>query len=156
MLTAMPAEPEPEDIPDPETPQALLDRLTPDDSGAPPAAVYAHEALLVGFCSRVQAWMQSYHASMMTCMESVLKPVQTCLEHAAAQNEHAQYSLADALAKMQDSGMTVVNDPYRAEVHVTSPQGFQVRVSIAKRDPDELMDGIDGLLTWLHESGYRP
>ena len=46
--------------------------------------------------------------------------------------------------------------PYRAEVHVTSPQGFQVRVSIAKRDPDELMDGIDGLLTWLHESGYRP
>lgn len=153
LLPQEPARPEPGDIPDPLTPPAVLERVQGDAPGAPPP-VYAHEALLHGFCARLEKWMQDYHASMMRCVEATLKPVQACLRQDSAENEHARYQLADALAKIQEGGLTVVNDPYQATVAVQSPQGCPVEVRISKRTPAELVEGLDALLRWLRDSGY--
>src|SRR5215471_3582641 len=102
MLTQTPVRPEPEDIPDPQVPEAVRHAV----QAQVPREVYAHDALLHGFCARLEAWMVDYHKSMMRCVEATLKPVQECLRQASAENEHARYQLSDALLKLQEGGLT--------------------------------------------------
>jgi hypothetical protein len=142
----------PDDIADPITPPGVLAPETP--APALSAQWREHEALLQGFCARVQAWMLDYHRAMVQCIEATLEPVRQCLTQAAAGNEHAQYQLSDALLKIQEHGISVQTAPYTATVHATTPQGYGLDLTIQKAAAPELVDALTALTDWLSQAGF--
>lgn len=159
MLTEAPSPakaPEPDDIPEPVVPPEVTQAIT---TPPPPTPEFGeHEALLSGFCQalqkRIYDCILDEHKGIMRTMDGALHAMQGVLERLGHGNEHAQYQLSDALAKLQERGVLVVQNPYKAIVHATSPQGFPVALEICKRDAVELTQAIEGLTAWLQTSGY--
>lgn len=166
-------EPDPhDDIADPAVPEALGDAL----QAPPPPDWQQHEALLQGFLTRLQArlhaWIEDEHKALQsaraTCdlehqrlcqsLETVAKLAQHAVTTSQQTNEHAQYSLTDAFARLQDHGVSVRlhPDPYEVRVRGTSPHGYPIEIRVAKADVTELIGALPALTGWLAQEGYKP
>jgi len=146
--------PEPDDIPDPVTPDAVLAAVAPL-----PASFGEHEALLQGFAQHLQAimhrWMLEEHHTLASGMDATLTGIRDWAKTVFASNEHASYQLSDALLKIQEGGLTLRGEPYKLRVQVVSSQGFPVTIEVMKPDAEQLIAGLEGLLTWLAEAGFH-
>jgi hypothetical protein len=149
---------EPDDIVDPAVPPAVL--AAAQTPALPPLAPewHAHETLLQGFCQhlmhRFDADMLSNGKQLMQTFQVMADAMQRWIEGHVQANEHSQYQLSDALLKLQERGLVVVQNPYQATVAVRSPQGYPVTVQLAKRDAGELLDALQVLLPWLQAQHY--
>jgi hypothetical protein len=153
-----------DDIPDPPIPEAV----------GPPSEWQQHEALLQGFLSLVQgrlkAWMEDEHKALQAqrgvcdlehqrlcqSLEAVTKLAQQAVTTAQQVNEHAWYGLGDSLLKLQERGVQLHHDPYRASVQAMSPHGFLTTIFVAKSDVSELISALPALTGWLDHEGYKP
>jgi len=149
------------DILDPAVPPEALEALRPPVAPVPlPALVLQHEALLQGFCTALQErlshWILDHHKNMERVLDVTYAACKSRLEAIGTQNEHATYSMADALAKLQEKGIQVTTNPYQAKVLATSPQGFGVEIMVAKQDAGSLMEAVTGITGWLAGNEYKP
>jgi hypothetical protein len=157
-------QPEPDDIPDVETPPALVEAIlapqpdAPDPAPPPTLEHQEHEALLVGFCQhlsrRLEQNVLEHHKSVMATMDAVCDVVRKWAESTLQGNEHAAYQLSNSLETLGDRGLVVVQNPYQATIQVRSPQGYLVTVHLAKREANELLDALGVLLPWLQAQHY--
>jgi hypothetical protein len=174
-------EPDPkDDIQDPAVPESLGTTLQELQQGGhpetPAPAWQQHESLLQGFLGLVQgrlkAWIEEEHKALQsaraTCdlehqrlcqaLEAVTTLAQRAVTTSQQTNEHAQYSLADAFARLQERGVSLQlhHDPYQVTVHTMSPQGFPIAIQVAKSDASELISALPALTGWLAQEGYKP
>jgi hypothetical protein len=151
-LPDLPPAPEEDDIPDPVVPEGALASSPPQ--GPLSQQWREHEALLHGFTAQIQRWMLDYHAQMMKCVEATLEPVRQCLLKAQSDNEHASYTLADALLKMQEQGIAVRTAPYVMSVQAYAEGGYAMSFTVSKTTAADLVEGVAALLAWLKQAGY--
>jgi hypothetical protein len=167
-----------DDIHDPAVPEPLTQALQkpqerPQEPPAPPDW-QQHESLLQGFLGllqgRLKGWIEDEHKALQsaraTCdlehqrlcqaLEAVTTLAQQAVTTSQHTNEHAQYSLADAFARLQERGVQLHHDPYTAKVTALSPQGFPITVHIAKHHVDELIGALPALMGWLAQEEYKP
>jgi hypothetical protein len=175
-----------DDIQDPPVPEPLAQALQNGQQGtgeAPPAPEWQqHESLLQGFLALVQgrlkAWIEEEHKALQSARSTcdlehqrlcqALEAVTTLAQRAVTTlaqravttsqqtNEHAQYSLADTFARLQERGVQLHHDPYTADVTAMSPQGFPITLHIAKHQVEELIGALPALMGWLAQEGYKP
>lgn len=147
--------PEPDDVVDPVIPTALLQALAAPVPGAA-CTFNDHDALLSGFCmalqDRLYKHLHEQQSGALRIVDATYGTVTDRLAKLAEVNEHATYSLGEALLKLREP--TVLHNPYTAVVEAVSSQGFPVTLTIAKRDAGELVQAIEGLTAWLVSAGY--
>lgn len=162
---------EPDDIPDPPVPASARDAVqapanpvgvpnAPQAPQMPSDTFNAHEALLQGFCQHLQNRLTQFlveeSKGLLRAFESTTLTLRECLERVAQPNEHAQYQLSDALLKLQEHGIALKGDPYRASLEALTPQGFPVTITVAKQQAGELVEALPALVGWMVEQGYKP
>jgi hypothetical protein len=169
-----------DDIQDPVVPEPLAQAIQNGQDASqtrPPASEWQqHESLLQGFLGLVQGrlktWIKEEHNALQsaraTCdlehqrlcqaLEAVTTLAQRAVTTSQQHNEHAEYSLADAFARLQERGVSLHlrHDPYVATVSAISQQGFPVRITLAKAETADFVAALPVLLAWLEEQGYRP
>jgi hypothetical protein len=167
-----------DDIQDPAVPESLVQVLQEAQQAphpdTPTPAWQQHEALLQGFLGlvqgRLQAWIAEEHKALQAAravcdlehqrlcqgLEAVTRLAQHAVTTAQQVNEHAQYSLSDAVLKLQERGVQLHHDPYSADVQALSPQGFPVTIHVAKHEVSELIGALPALTGWLAQEGYKP
>jgi exodeoxyribonuclease-5 len=160
-MATEPVTPEPDDIPEPAVPEAVLATVIPPSHQDAPSPVWAqHEALLQGFCQllqhRVHTILSDEHKGIMDVLGTTLEAVRKWSESFTEQNEHATYQLASTLTQLQERGLALRHDPYVATVSAVSQQGFPVRITLAKNETADLIAALPLLLAWLQEQGYKP
>lgn len=142
-----------DDIADPVTPPAVLQAPS-----SPPPVYNAHEALLQGFCSALQAkmfaWMAEHHKAAMDITEHTWTAMVQHVDKLNQGNEHAAYQLANALAAIQERGLTVSASPYTATVQAVSPDGYAVSITVQKPEADALVEELGRLTPWLKNQHY--
>lgn len=152
------AAPVPDDIPEPATPATVLAEATPATAPGAACTFGEHEALLHGFCQALQTRIMTdvidQSKGVLRVLDAVYERTTMAVTKLAEQNEHAQYSLADALHKLQSQGLIVMQNPYKATVKAQSPKGFAVTLEVVKQAPEELITAIDGMTQWLATQGY--
>lgn len=167
----------PDDIADPPVPESLAAEAmaqavpgVPDlappmvvmpANGTPPVhmpvAVPALPAALLplahGFCQYVQAQLgkqlDDAGIKMARSVETTVTDMATYTKGVLAANEHAQYSFADALAKI-----TATHTPYEMQLHVLTPAGVPLILTIRHQTPAALLDELTRLEAWLQRNGY--
>lgn len=148
----------PDDIPDVSVPETLTAALAEPAPSTLPDKYGEHEALLQGFCQHLQAimhkWMLEEHHTLATGMDATLAGVRDWAKLVFQGNEHAQYSLADALLKIQEGGIALRHDPYNATVQAVSPAGYPVTLHLAKPDAAALVEALPAVVGWLQANGY--
>jgi hypothetical protein len=160
-MATEPVTPEPDDIPEPEVPPAVVAAVsTPNSLDGSTPAWAEHEALLQGFCRHLQQRLEtellSNGTKLMQALDVMSQSMQRWIEGHLQANEHSQYQLSDALLKLQERGVQLRHDPYRADVQALSPQGFPVTIHVAKHEVSELIDALPALCGWLVQEGYKP
>jgi hypothetical protein len=159
---------QPEDIPDPPVPVAVVAVLQEPSAGQPPASEgtgaphAAHEALLHGFCQALQSQINKWLTQTLLdtakheekreefLKEWIQKTHIAWIDHLSRvtqQNEHAQYQLSEVLG--------LNGPPYQATVQAHSPDGYPVTLTVTKRDTNSLMEDVGKLLPWLKAQGYQ-
>ena len=155
MMTVPPAETtrEPalltDDIPDPAVPAGTSDPApvaTPED-----ATWRAHEALLHGFCQAMQGQMSRLLTDeAIRLTKQVDETITRMMDYVKGRlegNEHAEYSLAAALAsgagRRRDATQANAT-PYTAYVDARTPHGFPLRLTIEKATSGELIEELGG------------
>jgi len=168
MMTGAPR-PEPDDIIDPEVPPGTLD--TPIAEQPPHSPVEARATtprpdtlpdgvmpLANGLCAyirdKMHTFMMDEHKGLMQTLDATLVAMRKWVEIVGQQNEHAQYSLADALTKLQADGLTVIHPPYQAVLHVQTPAGYALALTITKSSSSALVEELGRLEGWLQGHGY--
>lgn len=151
---------EPDDIPEPAVPEAVRAAIgSPDSQDAPTPAWAQHEALLQGFCQHLQhqitVFLVQETKGLFQTFDAMAVTMRDCLAKVTESNEHATYQLANALAQVQEHGLTLRHDPYVASVIAVSQQGYPVRITLAKSETTDLITALPLLLTWLQEQGYK-
>jgi len=98
------------------------------------------------------------HQRLCQALEAVTTLAQRAVTTSQQTNEHAQYSLGDAFARLQERGVQLHlrHDPYQVTVHTMSPQGFPIAFHVAKSDVTELIGALPALVGWLAQEGYKP
>ena len=161
LLSSLPGIPgTPDDIPDPPVPAGTLDAPAPVAS--PTDATWrAHEALLSGFCQALQGQMSRLLTDeAIRLTKQVDETITRMMEYVKGRlegNEHAEYSLAAALAEVHATGLTLTQataTPYTAYVDARTPHGFPLRLTIAKATSGELIEELGRLEGWLMANGY--
>jgi hypothetical protein len=146
-----------DDIPDPAVPAGTVDvpATTAD------ATWRAHEALLHGFCTAMQGQMSRLltdEAIRLTKqVDDTITRMMDYVKGRLEGNEHAEYSLAAALAQAQEHGVNLVHaqaEPYTAHVDARTPHGFPLRLTIVKGTSGELIEELGRLEGWLVANGY--
>lgn len=158
LMTAPPVETPPtpplltDDIPDVAVPAGTL---------AADATWRAHEALLSGFCQALSGQMSRLltdEAIRLTKqVDETLTRLMDYVHGRLEGNEHAEYSLAAALAQVQEKGLTLSQataTPYTAYVDARTPHGFPLRLTIEKGTSGELIEELGRLEGWLVANGY--
>ena len=164
MMTVAPAETPQEpplltdDIPDPAVPAGTLDTpvASPTD-----ATWRAHEALLSGFCQALHGQMSRLLTDeAIRLTKQVDETITRMMDYVKGRlegNEHAEYSLAAALAQVHEKGLTLQQataTPYTAYVDARTPHGFPLRLTIEKGTSGELIEELGRLEGWLVANGY--
>jgi hypothetical protein len=146
MMTAVP---EPDDVDDPTVPAEVQKAVTQTMNATTLLPANAREdAVLSGFCQRLQSWMQDYFHSFARALDGSVQVVQSrgeALEHSSAQ---IAAMVAQTLAQVPQT------PPYQVHVTAQSPDGYTVKLLIAKPDAGEVVAALDALLPWLKSSGY--
>lgn len=159
---------EPDDIPDPVVPPDVLavlaqaQQMAQPEAGGPQDATWrAHEALLSGFCQALQGQMARLLTDeairLSKQFDETITRVMDYVKGRLEGNEHAEYSLAAALAQVQDKGLTLSQataTPYTAVVEARTPHGFPLRLTIEKGTSGELIEELGRLEGWLVTNGY--
>ena len=158
MLMARQA-PEPDDIPEPAVPAAVLAEVnTPHASSSLPEGFGAHEALLQGFCQHLQdrlhTFMLEEHKGIMQTLDATLVALRKWVETVGQQNEHSAYQLSDALFKLQEQGILLMENPYKVTIEAVTPEGYPVKIDVVKRTTEELIMAMPALSGWLAAQGY--
>ena len=147
----------PDDIADPPVPEtlkaALAAEIAADVRDALPTSS-REDAVLHAFCARLQTWMQETHSRHLHFVDDTMAAMKRWVETVTTVNEHAQYSLADALKTLADSGIVVLGTPYTAAVSCRTPAGYAVTLTIQKRDMATFLDELSRMQIWLHDHGY--
>jgi hypothetical protein len=147
-----------DDIPDPVVPAGTLE---PHAAMPADATWRAHEALLSGFCQAMSGQMSRLltdEAIRLTKqVDETLTRLMDYVHGRLEGNEHAQYTLGDALAKVHEHGANFVHakaDPYTAVIDARTPHGFPLRLTIEKGTSGELIEELGRLEGWLVSNGY--
>jgi hypothetical protein len=160
-MMTVPQTTEPEDIPDPAVPEGTIDvapAMPPATAGTIPDALLP---LAHGFCqylqSRMHAWLMDEHRQLMTTVDGSLASIRTWAQEVFQSNEHAQYTMGDALTQLREHGANFVHakaDPYTAVIDARTPHGFPLRLTIEKGSSGELIEELGRLEGWLVANGY--
>jgi hypothetical protein len=147
-----------DDVEDPPVPPGTLDTpvAMPGD-----ATWRAHEAMLSGFCQALSGQMSRLltdEAIRLTKqVDETITRLMDYVHGRLEDNEHAQYTLGDALAKLREHGANLVHakaDPYTAVIDARTPHGFPLRLTIEKGTSGELIEELGRLEGWLVTNGY--
>jgi hypothetical protein len=107
-----------------------------------------------GFCQYVQGLLgkqlDDAGVRMARVVDTSVTDMANFTKGVLASNEHAQYSFADALAKITDRREM----PYTVRVTAVSGEGFPLQLTIRKETAGELVEAIGQLLPWLTANGY--
>jgi hypothetical protein len=169
-----------DDIEDPVVPEEALEKpstmprvetsapdKTQDTSQATNAESWVqHEALLHGFCQVLQqrhqemqegfsTWLRQTMSAADRVNDNVMTAWGKWIETQCKANEHAQYQLSDALAKIQEHGLGSLGAPYTVSIAVESPKGYPVTFTIAKQDQQTLFTEVVALFVWLQDNQCR-
>jgi len=158
--------PEPDDIPEPETPPETLQDGpgdTTDSTGptTPPGSTFAeHEALLKGFCDYLQkrittAAIDQYKDGA-KAVDDLCSYMKGWADMLLAKMPDATRQLGETFDKLAQHGLKLQHDPYTATVQTVSPEGFPVSITLAKQDTGALISALPILTAWLREHGYTP
>lgn len=160
LLTAPEAQTEPDDIADPAVPAAVLESAETPPAAPLPDHFGTHEALLQGFCQHLQhrlhAFMGDEHTAIMKTLDATLVAMKRWVETVCQQNEHAQYTLGDALTKLQSEGLAVIQPPYQARLQVETAAGYPMELTLTKSTAAALIEELGRLEPWLQSNGYKP
>jgi hypothetical protein len=114
--------------------------------------------LLHGFCQHLQTrmhdWMMDEHRQLTKAMDVTMSGIRDYATKVLQGNEHAEYSLADALHKVREEGMLVRELPYTLQVQVKNSTGVPITLTVKKATAAELLDELTRLETWLAMQGY--
>lgn len=123
-----------------------------------PEKLQDHEALLHAFMThllqRLNAELFADSQEIMKTVGAVIQLVEHTAQHVGQQNEHAQYTLGDALTKLQTDGLALRHEPYQASVQAVSPQGYPITIQVAKAEAADLVQALPALTAWLVGEGY--
>lgn len=143
--------PEPDDIPEPQVPPAVLEAAT-----TPPTVPALPDAVLPlahGFCQYVQArltqQLEDAGIKMARSVDTSVTAMADYTKGVLASNEHAHYAFADALAKI-----TATHTPYEMALTVRTPAGIPLTLTIRQQTPAALLDELTRLEAWLASNGY--
>ena len=154
------ASPEPDDIPEPAVPPTVLASTVEKTPAPPPERFGEHEALLQGFCQvlqqRLHAWMLEEHKDITRTLDATMVAMKRWVETVCQQNEHAQYTLGDALTKLQTDGLAVIQPPYQVKLQVETAAGYPMELTLTKNSAAALIDELSRLEPWLQHHGYKP
>jgi hypothetical protein len=149
-----PVNPEPDDIPEPVTPEATVAAITPTPVWA------EHQALLQGFLGalmpKIDDHVKQYAKDAFQCIEDFHHYMKQQIELDKEKVKHVE-TVIDALAtKMATQGLQVRHDPYTVTVQTMSPQGYPLTFQMAKDNAPALMQELSGMVEWLASQGYKP
>ena len=131
-----------------------------------PEIFSSHAALLAGFARNMEKILRDTvvedHKAITHTFDGILVVMRRAIEtltttSADASAVHADIvavQLRNAVAALQDKGISVLGYPYSATVQGTSPQGFPVALTLQKHDAGALVEAITGLTGWLQAQGY--
>lgn len=161
-VTPPPAhEPVTDDIEDPSVPETVIEALKPEPAPHPAgdkARFHAQHALLVGFCEALLPMLRQAlfdeHTRVSTGLSSTLFHTENAIKALSQQNEHSTYQLSNALAGLQERGITIAGSPYTARVRCCTPQGYGLELTVHKATAPDLIDELARLTVWLAAQGY--
>lgn len=159
IFSSIPGVPDaPDDVIDPPVPPGTIDDVVPPTVPALPDALLP---LAHGFCQYLQSQVHTFlgeeHRQLQASVDASLAAVRHWAEGMLQGNEHAQYTLGDALAKVREDGARLVHakaDPYTAVLEARTPHGFPLRLTIEKGSSGELIEALGRLEGWLVANGY--
>lgn len=149
------------DIDDPPVPEGTTDALeafiaTPVNGGLPPTVPGIPESLVPlahGFCQYVQAQLnkqlEDAGIKMARSMDTTITDMANYTKGVLATSEHANYSFADALAKI-----TQTQAPYSVVVHAVTPNGLPCTLTMHKPTSSELIEELGRMESWMIANGY--
>lgn len=150
----------PDDIADPVVPAAVLESASQPQPPSLPEHFGQHEALLQGFCQhlehRLHTFMGDEHTAIMKTLDATLVAMKRWVDTVCQQNEHAQYTLGDALTKLQTEGLAVIQPPYQVRLQVETAAGYPMELTLTKSTAAALIEELGRLEPWLQQSGYKP
>ena len=159
MLTSA-SKPEPDDVIDPSVPVGTLEPLPPAKPATLPDGFGAHEALLQGFCqhlqSRLHQWLMDEHRQLTQGMDVTMSGIRDYAQKVLQCNEHAEYQLASALAKLQEEGLPLLSPPYQAVLRAQTPAGYAITLTLTKSTSGALVEELGRLEGWMQAHGYVP
>lgn len=148
-----PVRPEPDDIPEPVTPPAVVAAVTPTP------AWLDHEALLQGFMqhfqSKVTAWLTDTGKDAMACVEDMHAYIKRQIELDHDKVTHAETALDKLITQALTQGLPLRSDPYELQVEAVSPHGYPLRVIVRKASAEELLTELPDVMDWLAAHQYE-
>jgi len=173
---------EPDDIADPPVPESLAAEamaqavpgfplqgatmaVVPSNGTTPPAVPPTVPALpdallplAHGFCQYVQAMLgtqlEEAAIRMTKSVDLTMSGMAQYTQGVLTTNEHASYQLSDALLKLGEQGLKLVETPYTLQVQVKNPAGVPIVITVRKASAAELLDELTRLEGWLMQQGY--
>ena len=124
------------------------------------------DALLIGFARSMETLLRdtvledhkaithTFDAILVVMRHAIETLTTTSAETSAAHADIVAVQLRNAVAALQEKGITVLGYPYSATVQAVSPQGYAVALTIQKQGAGELTQALDGLTGWLQGQGY--
>ena len=139
-----------------EPPSGTAPTVAPSQVSPPPGAFLP---LAHGFCQYLQSQVHTFlgeeHRQLQASVDVSLAAVRHWAEGMLQGNEHAQYTLGDALLKIQAGGVTqTTGTPYTAVIDARTPHGYPLRLTIEKGTSSELIEELGRLEGWLVANGY--
>ena len=147
-----------DDIEDPPVPAGLVQAAL---AASVPQIPDALLPLAHGFCQYLQTQVHTFlgdeHRALMKSVDASLASVRAWTEGMLQGNEHSQYTMGDALAKLHEHGANLVHanaDPYHAVITARTPNGFALQLTIEKATSGELIEELGRVEGWLVANGY--
>jgi exodeoxyribonuclease-5 len=164
----------PDDIVDPTVPVGVLNlpdeglvqghqdgSTSPLPPAVPPSVAGLPENLLPlahGFCQYVQGLLgtqlEEAAIRMTKSVDLTMSGMAQYTKGVLTANEHASYQLSDALLKLGEQGLKLVETPYTLQVQVRNPAGVPIIITVRKASAAELLDELTRLEGWLEKQGY--
>jgi len=172
----------PDDIPDPLVPASLAAEamaqatpgvpmeaptiaVVPSNGTAPvsvpptvPALPEAILPLAHGFCQYVQGLLsqqlEDAGIRMTKSVDLAMSGMAQYTQGVLSCNEHAEMQLSDALLKLGEQGLKLLETPYTLQVQVRTPAGIPLTLTVRKQTAGELLDELTRLEGWLASNGY--
>jgi hypothetical protein len=172
----------PDDVPEPMVPASLAAAaMAQPVPGLPPAAptmavvpsngtgqATLHQSvpalpdallpLAHGFCQYVQGLLgqqlEDAGLRMTKSVDLTMSGMAQYTQGVLTANEHASYQLSDALLKLREEGLKILEAPYTMQVQVRNQAGIPITLTVHKQTAADLLDELTRLEAWLATNGY--